>query len=160
MVRGRMLKRVLIRGPVAIDRVLSPMIVGRPPVQDGGRMARAGFTLRQHGLLCVGAALCVVNTQSIAQSSEIQWAVIGDPGNRMPTEEEIALPPHLGWDPDTIRRSGAVDHIYRIGITEVTVGQWKEFIEAYARITSLRMVLILSLLLTSLATAFSLASVM
>jgi len=52
-----------------------------------------------------------------------QWSTIGDPGNRHTNDDEVFL-----W---TGTRRGSVDYEYRMATTEVTVGQWLEFVEAY-----------------------------
>jgi len=51
------------------------------------------------------------------------WVVVGDPGNRDTIPEEVP-----GWPSLEI---GAVDHYYRLSLTEVTVEQWFEFVNAY-----------------------------
>jgi len=52
-----------------------------------------------------------------------QWATIGDPGNRATLPEEVPDRPEL--------QIGSVGYEYRMAITEVTVGQWLEFVRAY-----------------------------
>lgn len=52
-----------------------------------------------------------------------QWAVIGDPGNRATRPEEVPFEPEL--------QIGAVGYEYRMAKTEVTIGQWLEFVNAY-----------------------------
>lgn len=53
-----------------------------------------------------------------------QWSRITHAGNRAATESEASY----CWP----IRVGAVDHEYRLARTEVTVGQWFEFVQAYA----------------------------
>lgn len=52
-----------------------------------------------------------------------QWATITHPGNRATTPAETPADPNIPM--------GRVDHEYRIARTEVTVGQWLEFVNAY-----------------------------
>ncbi|MFG0305096.1 MAG: SUMF1/EgtB/PvdO family nonheme iron enzyme [Phycisphaerales bacterium JB040] len=55
------------------------------------------------------------------------FVTIGDPGNRATTDAELSfLTQGL--------RLGAVSYEYRMATTEVTVGQWHEFVQAYAPI--------------------------
>ncbi|MCB9844363.1 MAG: SUMF1/EgtB/PvdO family nonheme iron enzyme [Phycisphaeraceae bacterium] len=53
----------------------------------------------------------------------LDWATIGDPGNPDATSDEFRF---LG--PQEI---GGVDYVYRLTRTEVTVGQWLEYVNAY-----------------------------
>lgn len=53
-----------------------------------------------------------------------EWAVITHPGNRATIPEETPLRPDVPI--------GSVDYVFRIAKTEVTVGQWFEFVTAYA----------------------------
>lgn len=61
---------------------------------------------------------------------DFKWATIGAAGNRPVTPEEAPrlFPPYL----DPSMAVGRVDHEYRIARTEMTVGQWHEFVQAYA----------------------------
>ncbi len=52
-----------------------------------------------------------------------QWATITDPGNRPTRPEETVFFPNTEF--------GAVDHVYRMSTTEVSVGQWFEFVGAF-----------------------------
>lgn len=53
-----------------------------------------------------------------------QWATIGAPGNRPSNPQEMYQEPE--------RALGAVGYAYRMATTEVTIGQWFEFVRAYA----------------------------
>ncbi len=55
-----------------------------------------------------------------------QWATIGDPGNRGVVIDEV--PDRPVW---VDRNLGAIGYEYRMATTEVTVGQWLEFVQAY-----------------------------
>ncbi len=63
----------------------------------------------------------------------IEFVTVGDPGNR-PTDETLDAGP-LGDIPSIWLapglRVGAVDYEYRMARTELTVGQWREFVNAY-----------------------------
>lgn len=52
-----------------------------------------------------------------------QWATIGDPGNRLPNAAESQWASQYPY--------GSVDHAYRLTKTEVTNGQYIDFIRAY-----------------------------
>jgi hypothetical protein len=55
------------------------------------------------------------------------YVTIGDRGNRTPTLDE-----YQGFDIDGLFRPvGRVDYSYRMARTEVTAGQWREFLLAY-----------------------------
>ncbi len=58
-----------------------------------------------------------------------EWAVITHPGNRHTIPEETPFRPDVPI--------GGVDYIFRMATTEVTVGQWFEFVSAYAPFYSL-----------------------
>lgn len=81
------------------------------------------------GLMIVGAAalawgvVCDVACGRGVPDYGFQWAAITHPGNRGTTPEETPLLPQPSI--------GRVDHEYRLSRTEVTVGQWYEFINAY-----------------------------
>ncbi len=55
----------------------------------------------------------------------IEFVTVGDPGNRG------VLPEETGSGPLLYGVNGSVDYEFRIGRTEVTVGQWMEFVDAY-----------------------------
>jgi len=61
-------------------------------------------------------------TPALAQDDGFDWVTIGDPGN-------------VGYDrPDPAFRvsgRGSVSYEYRIGRTEITTGQWLEFVNAF-----------------------------
>ncbi|HEX7008566.1 MAG TPA: SUMF1/EgtB/PvdO family nonheme iron enzyme [Phycisphaeraceae bacterium] len=63
----------------------------------------------------VGGAVLFAFVGTIQAAVSFDWAIIGDPGNA----------------PDTTGY-GAVDYVYRISTTEVTVGQYIEFLNAVA----------------------------
>lgn len=74
----------------------------------------------------------------LASSSSVpdygfSWATIGDPGNRPTQQNEVIRAAAFMIDPATepFPEFGAVDHAYRIRITEVTVGEWIEFVREY-----------------------------
>lgn len=56
---------------------------------------------------------------------DFEWASVGAVGNRAPIESEVP-----GYWP--YMHYGSVNHRYRITKTEVTYGQWLEFVNAYA----------------------------
>ncbi len=68
-------------------------------------------------------AVAMACSASMAQDYDFTWMTIGDPGNPPATEKEFVF---LG--PLEI---GAVDYKYRLSQTEVSVGQWFEYVEAY-----------------------------
>jgi hypothetical protein len=59
----------------------------------------------------------------------IDWATIGSPGNRPANADESPMFYEPIWPYGPI---GRVDHTYRLSRTEVTVGEYLEFVEAYA----------------------------
>lgn len=85
--------------------------------------------------VCVGCTLplapVVVAQPAFSTSHGIQFSTIGDPGNPTATEHEAPgfFPPF--WNPVGIH-VGRVDFEYRLARTEVTVGQYLEFVRAYA----------------------------
>lgn len=58
---------------------------------------------------------------------DFTWATIGDPGNRDVNEQEG---PYLYQG--SVGPIGGVDYEFRMATTEVTIGQWFEFVQAYA----------------------------
>ncbi len=77
-------------------------------------------------LWSMGAAACLAGVafaQVTPPDYGFQWSTIGDVGNRDTNDDEVFV-----W---TGTRRGAVDYEYRMATTEVTVGQWFEFVEAY-----------------------------
>ncbi len=76
-------------------------------------------------LAVLGATLgASITYADIPPDYGFDWATIGDPGNRATNDDEVFKffgNQHLG----------AVDYTYRISTTEVTVGQYFEFVEAY-----------------------------
>ncbi|MFG0327871.1 MAG: SUMF1/EgtB/PvdO family nonheme iron enzyme [Phycisphaerales bacterium JB037] len=59
---------------------------------------------------------------------DFDWATIGDPGNRPANAQEA---PFLHPPASDLVEIGDVDYEYRMTRTEVTVGQWFEFVDAY-----------------------------
>jgi formylglycine-generating enzyme required for sulfatase activity len=53
------------------------------------------------------------------------WSRVGDPHNA-----NAVIPPQFPWEP--ARHVGRVDYKYRMMTREVTVGEWYEFVQAYA----------------------------
>lgn len=79
----------------------------------------AGWLPAVVGLFAAGAALA-----GPMPDDGFDWATIGAPGNRATLPHEVPYQPELSV--------GAVPYEYRITRTEVTVGQWFEFVQAYA----------------------------
>lgn len=72
----------------------------------------------------VGLGLTVAGV-AMAQPDAIDWVTIGDSGNE----------PYLGdspFGPPYAYGRGGVDYVYRIGRTEVTTGQWMEFVNTFS----------------------------
>lgn len=74
-------------------------------------------------------AMLIVGLMSSAARADVppdygfQWATIGDAGNRptLPAETPVHPTAYIG----------SVDYEFRMSTTEVTVGQWLEFVRAY-----------------------------
>lgn len=64
---------------------------------------------------------------TIPPDFDYNWATIGDPGNRATLDHEIYDPFDFFPNPQV----GAVNYEYRMATTEVTVGQYFEFVDAY-----------------------------
>jgi formylglycine-generating enzyme required for sulfatase activity len=79
---------------------------------------------RRARTVLLAAATAAVTAPALAapDANGYEWATITHPGNRPTNDAETAFPGD---------RFGAVDHEYRIATTEVTVGQWFEFVLAY-----------------------------
>lgn len=82
----------------------------------------------------VGAALAGASARAepvFTTSFGIEFATIGAPGNRPATPQEAPrfFPPY--WNPVGIN-VGHVDYEFRLSRTEITVGQYLEFVRAYA----------------------------
>ncbi len=76
-------------------------------------------------LVAVCVAVCVSwSAQAVQPADGLDWRRIGAPGNRPANEVEA---PGLRGLP-----VGQVDYRYRLTRTEITVGQWFEFVEAHA----------------------------
>ncbi len=68
--------------------------------------------------------LAILSGPALAQGDYgFKFVTVGDPGNAP------FIPTDTTWADHPI---GAVDHTYRIMQTEVTVGHWLEFANAYA----------------------------
>jgi formylglycine-generating enzyme required for sulfatase activity len=81
------------------------------------------MTRRARTILLTAATAAVTAAALAAPDADgYEWATITHPGNRPTNDAETAFPGG---------RYGAVDHEYRIATTEVTVGQWFEFVQAY-----------------------------
>lgn len=81
-------------------------------------------------LLTLGAAALIATTTCAAGAEGVpdnafDWVTIGAPGNRHTIPSEVPLLPD--------REVGAVAYEYRLTRTEVTVGQWLQFAQAYVR---------------------------
>jgi len=77
----------------------------------------------------------ILHAVAIGQTADVpdygfEWAVIGDPGNRATFINEMWRFVAIGG-PDNVPELGAVENLYRMAITEVTVGDWLEFVQAY-----------------------------
>ena len=80
----------------------------------------------------IGAG-CVLAATTIASADDppdygFDWVTVGAPGNRAANQDEA---PRFwqDWNPPLI--AGAVDYEYRIQRSQVTVGQWFEFVNTY-----------------------------
>ncbi|MCC6660131.1 MAG: SUMF1/EgtB/PvdO family nonheme iron enzyme [Phycisphaerales bacterium] len=84
---------------------------------------------RMIAVLASGALPIIAAAQTMPPSYGLDFVTIGAPGNRPANQQEAPrlYPPFQ----QTPRLVGAVDYEYRITRTEVTVGQWFEFVQAY-----------------------------
>jgi hypothetical protein len=73
-------------------------------------------------VLAAATAAITAPAPAAPDANGYEWATITHPGNRPTNDAETAFPGG---------RYGAVGHEYRIATTEVTVGQWFEFVQAY-----------------------------
>lgn len=72
----------------------------------------------------LAAALTACTAHTAAQDANgYTWATIDHAGNRATNDDELPVTPG--------RRYGAVDYEFQMATTEVTVGQWFEFVQAY-----------------------------
>ncbi len=71
----------------------------------------------------IAAGFAALGMPSFAQDYDFTWLTVGDPGNPPATEDEFPL---LGG-----LEVGAVDYEFRLTQTEVSVGQWFEYVNAY-----------------------------
>ena len=81
--------------------------------------------------LCLAAAAMVGGGVAVGQPMpdyDFEWRTVGAPGNRAPTEQEA--PGLFSFPGGPV--PGSVAYEYRISRTEVTVGQYFEFVQAYA----------------------------
>ena len=72
--------------------------------------------------LCAGAAIAGGEPQDVVQIYGLDFALIGDPGNRATTPEETR---------GSTAQLGAVDYEFWLSTTELSVEQYIEFVEAY-----------------------------
>ncbi|HZW10681.1 MAG TPA: SUMF1/EgtB/PvdO family nonheme iron enzyme [Phycisphaerales bacterium] len=72
--------------------------------------------------LMLGGSMCGAE-QAAAESLDITWHTVGAPGNH-PWEDD-RYPNHAFYG------RGRVEHVYRMSETEVTAGQWIDFVRAY-----------------------------
>ncbi len=75
------------------------------------------------GLCAVAGVAMADDDLTITHDSGYDFVMIGDPGNRDTNKFEVPLSPE--------ERIGSVAYTYRIAVTEVTVAQYLEFVEAY-----------------------------
>jgi formylglycine-generating enzyme required for sulfatase activity len=83
--------------------------------------------MRPMRTLGTATALVMTMMEAAAQTPPdygYRWSTIGNPGNRAATSDELLGSPEQGV--------GAVSSSYRMATTEVTVGQWFEFVRAYS----------------------------
>lgn len=76
-------------------------------------------------VVVAGLMLVMVFRVSGAENYDFDWVTIGAVGNE----------PYLGdspFGPDYAYGRGRVDYEYRIGRTEVTTGQWLEFVNTFS----------------------------
>jgi len=79
-------------------------------------------------LILIIVSACVLYGTALAIDApdyQFDWVTVGDPGNPAYDGEWL-------FDLSYFRPVGRVDRVYRVTRTEVTVGQWFEFLEAYA----------------------------
>jgi hypothetical protein len=93
-------------------------------------------TLRLRWIACavvVLAGLVVVEAASAVGVPDYgyEWATIGEPGNRATLPNEVLRAAWLLDDGEPFPEYGAVGYVYRIRITEVSLGEWMEFVAAY-----------------------------
>jgi formylglycine-generating enzyme required for sulfatase activity len=95
------------------------------------------------------AALCLLTAPALGgvPDYDFGWSVIGDPGNRPATVDEV---PGL-WNGTGGRTVGAVDYSFRMATTEVTASQFSEFLNAYRPHTTFS---VFSIQLTGLDVAY------
>lgn len=68
----------------------------------------------------------IASSTAVAQPADgFEWRTIGAPGNR------ATIPTEVPWWPEL--QAGSVDHEYRLMRTEVTTGQYFEFLTAYSQ---------------------------
>ena len=72
--------------------------------------------------LCAGAAIAGGEPQDVVQIYGLDFALIGDPGNRAPRPEEVR---------GITTEYGSVDYEFWMSTMELSVEQYREFVEAY-----------------------------
>ena len=77
------------------------------------------------GVASLGQAGVIGPRAGAVPDYDFDWATIGDPGNRGVLSEEAPLDVN-------VRGRGSVGYAYRMATTEVTTGQWLEFVNAYS----------------------------
>lgn len=87
-------------------------------------MAKLWFPWMVSGLVFALVGRAVAQPHAVSPEYDFQWATIGAPGNRATLPNETPFQPN--------RPLGAVGYTYRMATTEVTGGQWLEFVRAYA----------------------------
>jgi formylglycine-generating enzyme required for sulfatase activity len=81
-------------------------------------------TTRTLGSASAFLVFAVASTAQTPPDYGYRWSTIGNPGNRAASLDELFGSPQTGV--------GSVVYTYRMATTEVTVGQWFEFVQAYA----------------------------
>ncbi len=88
---------------------------------------RYGWGLQLPAVMVLAAGIGALVGSAQAQpvpDYDFDWAVIGDPGNRLPTDAEI--------DGELSMPYGSVGYRYRISKKETTATQWIDFVRAYS----------------------------
>jgi len=85
------------------------------------KIGRTKFSVMTVGL-CAGAAIAGGEPQDVVHIYGLDFALIGDPGNRATLPEETG-----GFD---VQR-GSIDYEFWLSTTELSVEQYVEFVEAY-----------------------------
>lgn len=85
---------------------------------------RTGDTMHRTASLALTLGILASPVLAGPDPDGYTWATITHAGNRPTNDAELPVTPGV--------RLGAVDYQYRMATTEVTVGQWFEFVQAYA----------------------------